>query len=71
MGKPIITISEGAPGQVKANSVLTNQVTANILMQLAINYYQKAAIEKHEENKIKQGNIINPHTMQTISKKGN
>lgn len=67
--KNLITINEGMPGQFRCHSVLTNEATANILMQLAINFHQKAAIEKHEESKVKQGNIINPHTMQTM--KGN
>jgi hypothetical protein len=64
----LITIQEQMPGKVMAHSVLDDEATANILMNLAVNFYRQSAIKKHETAKAKQGAILNPHTMQTIPK---
>ena len=66
--KTPITITEIAPGKFSATSSFNNETTAAILLNLSLNFVRKAAIERHEENKTKQGSIINPHTMQTIPK---
>jgi len=67
----LITIQEQIPGRFVANSALNDEATANVLLQLAINFFKQSAIKKHEDKKAKQGAIINPHTMQVVSKKGN
>ncbi len=69
----LITIQEQMPGQFMAHSVLDDETTANILMNLAVNFYRKSAIKKHEAMKAKQGAILNPHTGMTMTKteKGN
>ena len=68
----LITIQEQMPGRFVANSALNDEATANVLMQLAINFFKQSAIKKHEENKVRQGAILNPHNLQTMPKtKGN
>ena len=70
----LITVSEQMPGRFMANSILDDETTANIMMQLAINFYRKAAVKKHEESKIRNGAIINPITGLTMpvkKEKGN
>jgi len=66
--KPVITITEQTPGQYAATSIFNNETTAAILINLALNFVRKGAIEKHEANKVKQGSIINPHTGLTVPK---
>lgn len=65
---PVIAILEQAPGQFFAKSSLDDETTANIMMQLAINFYKQSAIKKHEARKVKQGAILNPHTGLTMPK---
>lgn len=69
----LITIREQLPGQFMAHSILDDEATANILMNLAVNFYKYSAIKKHEAAKTKQGAILNPHTGMSIPKteKGN
>lgn len=64
----LITIKEQLPGQFVAQSALDDETTAQILMNLAINFYRQSAVRKHEEKKVKQGSILNPHTLQTMPK---
>ncbi|MFX0134122.1 MAG: hypothetical protein ACFFDN_10810 [Candidatus Hodarchaeota archaeon] len=62
----LITIFEQIPGKFMAKSALNNEMTAQILMNLAINFYKQAAIEKYNKELEKQGWIINPHTMKPM-----
>jgi len=64
----LITVQEQMPGDFMAQSALDDETTAQILMNLAINFYRKAAVKKYEAMKAKQGSILNPHTGQTIPK---
>ena len=69
----LITIQEQMPGRFMAHSALDDETTANILMNLAVNFYKQSAVKKHEERKAKQGAILNPHTGMSMLKieKGN
>jgi len=58
----LITVQEQLPGRFIANSTLDDETTANIMMQLALNFYRQSAIKKYETKKINQGAILNPHT---------
>lgn len=64
----LITVKERMPGQFVAHSVLDDETTAQILMNLAINFYRQDAVRKHEKKKVEQGSILNPHTGQTMPK---
>lgn len=64
----VIAVTEIAPGKFAANSTFNAETTAAILLNLALNFIKKAAIEKHEIEKTKQGGIINPHTGLIVSK---
>lgn len=58
--KPIIAIFQPSPGQFKAVSELSDNDTAHILINLALNF-----IRQDERKKILNNNdntIINPHT---------
>jgi hypothetical protein len=69
---PSITIFEQAPGQFMAKSHYSDEQTAAILLNLAINFVRQDERIKFKKRLEKNGAIVSPHTGQLMKPvKGN
>ena len=60
--RAIIQIMEIAPKQYAAQSILPDGLTSDILFMMAKQYLKQAVIAEHEEQKRREGGIVNPMT---------